>query len=83
MTPLPTEVEWALFAPGSWLFVDSGVLELGIVRDSTLNATNSYQVFGESWESAAGIGVQSEWVTSTVCPNGEVALPVTNAGLCS
>jgi hypothetical protein len=83
MDPLPTDVEWALFAPGSWLFVDSGVLELGIVRDSVLNATNSYQVFGESWESAAGIGVQSLWVTSTVCPSGQVALPVTTAAMCS
>lgn len=83
MTPLPTHVEWALFHPGAWLFVDSGVLELGIVRDSVLNASNSYQVFGESWESAAGIGVQSLWVTSTVCPNGGVALPQNNSSQCS
>ena len=83
MNALPTLVEWALFAPGSWLFVDSGVLELGIVRDSVLNATNSYQVFGESWESAAGIGVQSLWVTSTVCPSGEVAAPADNSAACS
>lgn len=83
MLPLPTVVEWAMFAPGSWLFVDSGVLELGIVRDSTLNATNSYQVFGESWEAAAGIGVQSLWVTSNVCPSGQVALPVDNTDQCN
>lgn len=82
MDPLPTLVEWALFPPGSWLFVDSGVLELGIVRDSVLNATNSYQVFGESWESAAGIGVQSLWVTSTVCPSGIVASPADNSEAC-
>lgn len=82
MNGLPTVVEWAMFAPGSWLFVDSGVLELGIVRDSVLNATNSYQVFGESWEAAAGIGVQSLWVTSDVCPSGQVALPVDNTDQC-
>jgi hypothetical protein len=80
--PFPTHVQWAIFPAGSWLFVDSGVLELGIVRDSVLNATNSYQIFGESWENAAGIGVQSLWVTSAVCPNGAVALPLTSASYC-
>jgi hypothetical protein len=82
MTPLPTKIEWPLFHPGAWLFVDSGVLEIGIVRDSILNATNSYQVFGESWEAAAGIGVQSLWVTSTVCPSGQVAATADNASAC-
>ena len=78
--PYPTAIQWALFAPGSWLFVDSGVLELGIVRDSVLNATNSYQIFGESWENAAGIGVESLWITSTVCASGIVSAPVAPAG---
>ena len=76
----PTDIEWALFPAGSWLFVDSGVLELGIVRDSVLNATNSYQIFGESWENAAGVGVESLWVTSTVCPTGAVSALATPAG---
>ena len=56
------------------------MLELGIVRDSVLNATNSYQIFGESWENAAGIGVESLWITSTVCPDGSVTTPATAAG---
>lgn len=76
----PTDIQWALFAPGSWLFIDSGVLELGIVRDSVLNATNSYQIFGESWENAAGIGVESLWITSAVCPSGIVSNPHDPAG---
>lgn len=76
----PAEIQWALFPPGSWLFVDSGVLELGIVRDSVLNATNSYQIFGESWENAAGIGVESLWITSTVCPTGAVSALASPAG---
>jgi hypothetical protein len=45
-----------------------------------LNATNSYQIFGESWEAAAGIGVESDWVTSTVCASGIVSQPVAPTG---
>lgn len=76
----PANIQWALFPAGSWLFVDSGVLELGIVRDSVLNATNSYQIFGESWENAAGVGVESLWITSTYCPTGAVSALGTPAG---
>ncbi len=78
----PTVVEWALFHPGGVLFVDSGVLELGIVRDSVLNASNSYQVWGESFEVAVVVAVQSLWITSNVCASGQVALPVTNIHQC-
>lgn len=76
----PLEIQWALFHAGSWLFVDSGVLELGIVRDSVLNATNSYQIFGESWENVAGVGVESLWITSTVCPSGVVSATAAPTG---
>lgn len=76
----PTDIQWGLWPAGSWLFLDSGVLELGIVRDSVLNATNSYQIFGESWEAAAGIGVESLWITSTACPSGVVSAPAAPAG---
>jgi hypothetical protein len=82
MNALPTTIEWAIFPAGSWLFVDSGVLELGIVRDSVLNATNSYQVFGESWENVAGVGVESQWVTSTICISGSTAGGVDNHANC-
>lgn len=69
----PDVVQWALYIEGTFLHIDSGVLELGIVRDSTLNSTNDYQVFGETFENVARIGpTQSAlWVTSTVCPSGE------------
>jgi hypothetical protein len=42
------------------------------VRDSTLNSTNDYQVFGETFENVARIGpVQAaRWLEVTVCPAG-------------
>lgn len=31
-------------------WVDGGTLELGLVRDSLLNATNNYEIFAETFE---------------------------------
>ena len=79
----PTDVQWALYPEGSWLHLDSGSLDLGIVRDSTLNSTNDFQIFAETWEQAALIGVESLWLTSTVCPNGTVSAPKDLSAICS
>jgi hypothetical protein len=75
----PDVVQWALYIEGTFLHLDAGVLELGVVRDSTLNSTNDYQVFGETFENVARIGpTQSAlWFTSTVCPSGEFPSLVT------
>lgn len=62
----PTSVEWALFAEGSWLFLDGGSLDLGIVRDSKLVRSNDYMQFSEVFESAVRIGGESLWITSPV-----------------
>lgn len=69
----PDDVQWALYPEGTFLGVDSGTLELGIVRDSTLNSTNDFQVFGERFRNVALLGPAqaARWVTSTVCPTGE------------
>ncbi len=74
MLEFPDQVQWALFPTGTWLHLDSGELQLGVVRDSTLNASNDFQIFSETWENIGKVGVESIWATTTVCPNGEVAL---------
>jgi hypothetical protein len=63
---------YALYLEGAFIHVDSGTLELGLVRDSTLNSTNDFQFFGESFENVARIGpAQSAlWITQDVCANG-------------
>lgn len=73
----PTTLLWALYPEGTWLHLDAGSLDLGIVRDSILNATNDYQAFGETWENVAMQGLVSYAITSTICPNGAVAAPST------
>ena len=68
----PDTVQYALFLNGTFLHLDGGSLELGLVRDSTLNETNDYELFGESFENVARIGPEqaARWVTATVCPSG-------------
>lgn len=68
-----TTVEWAIYPPATWLGLDGGRLDLGLVRDSVLNATNDFQLFFETWNGIGKIGIESLWVTSTVCPSGATA----------
>lgn len=41
-TAWPTTMDFLLYAAGSYLRGDGGTIDLGVVRDSTLNATNDY-----------------------------------------
>ena len=51
---LPNEVlPWYFFVEGAVSFLDAGRLDLGVVRDSTLDATNDYELMVESFESVA------------------------------
>jgi hypothetical protein len=69
----PDDIQWAIFPEGEFIHIDSGSLELGIVRDSTLNSTNDFQLFGETFENVARLGPAQGalWVTSAICPSGE------------
>ena len=75
-----TTIQWAIFPEGEFIHVSMPSLELGIVRDSTLNSTNDYQIFGESFENVARLGPAQGalWVTSSLCPSGE--FPTTDDG---
>jgi hypothetical protein len=64
---------WYLFAEGSFLFLDGGTLDLGIIRDSTLVGTNDYKMFVETFEGIAFIGVEALAITSTISINGVAA----------
>lgn len=66
----PEDVQWAIYPEGTFVHLDGGSLDLGVVRDSTLNATNDLETFGETFENVALVGPKALWVTSTVCANG-------------
>jgi len=64
---------WYMFAEGTFLFLDGGTLDLGIIRDSTLVGTNDYKMFVETFEGVAKVGIESLVVTSTISVNGVAA----------
>ena len=64
---------WYIFAEGTFLFLDGGTLDLGIIRDSSLVGTNDYKMFVETFEGIAKVGIESLAVTSTISVNGVAA----------
>jgi len=73
MVEFPDTFTWRLFAEGTFLFLDGGTLDLGIIRDSTLVGTNDYKMFVETFEGIAKVGIESLAVTSTISVNGAAA----------
>ena len=73
MVEFPDSFDWYLFAEGTFLFLDGGTLDLGIIRDSTLVGTNDYKMFVETFENVAKVGIESLKITSTISVNGVAA----------
>ena len=69
----PDEFTWYLYAEGSFLFLDGGTLDLGIIRDSTLVGTNDYKMFVETFEGIAFVGIESLAITTKISINGVAA----------
>jgi hypothetical protein len=69
----PDTVEWDMFAEGTWLVLDGGTLDLGVIRDSTHVANNTYCEFTESFYNVARVGGESVHVTSTLDVTGAAA----------
>lgn len=73
LNEFPDTFRWFIFAEGTFLFLDGGTLDLGIIRDSTLVGQNNYKMFIETFEGVAKVGIESLVVTSTINVNGAVA----------
>ncbi len=73
MLEFPDTFVWRIFSEGTFLFLDGGTLDLGIIRDSTLVGTNDYKMFVETFEGIAKVGIESLSVTSTIQINGAAA----------
>jgi chemotaxis protein histidine kinase CheA len=69
----PDSFTWFLFAEGTFVFLDGGTLDIGIIRDSALVSTNDYKMFTETFEGLAMLGIESLAVTSTINVNGSAA----------
>lgn len=66
----PATVPYALYPEGTFLHLDAGELDLGVVRDSTLNETNDYEIFAETFEAVHGLGTEAVAGNVQVCPTG-------------
>lgn len=63
---IPTTLQYPIFAEGAWVVLDGGVLDLGVVRDSTLVSKNEFIQFAETFENVCRLGGPSMWVTSDI-----------------
>lgn len=59
-----------LYAPGTFIKLDGGSLDVGLVRDHALNKTNDFAMFMEEWIGIAMLGCESVRIDSTVVPSG-------------
>lgn len=66
----PLVVQWGIWPEGTFIFLDKGYHDFGIVRDSTLNDDNLAEMFAESFEGIAKVGPQALWVSQSVCHDG-------------
>lgn len=70
LTGWPLNIRYWMFAEGSFLFLDGGQLNLGVVRDSTMDGTNDYETFVETFEAVAFRGIESLDVTCVCVASG-------------
>jgi hypothetical protein len=66
----PAQIDSLLFVTGTKLFLDGGNLDLGLVRDSTLNSRNRYRQFSETFEGVADRGIENLRLILSVVPTG-------------
>lgn len=67
----PTTVDALMWPAGSVVRLTGETLDLGVVRDSTLNAGNEFQTFVETFDGIAKIGHEITLIDGiTICPTG-------------
>ncbi len=64
------KLSYLLYPEGSYQFLDGGRLDLGVVRDSTLDATNDFEIMVETFESVCLRGLECYQVQQPVIPHG-------------
>ena len=69
----PDIAEVLIWPEGGILFIDQGELNIGLVRDSTLNETNDVKFFSETFENAAVVAAEAFYGQFTLCPTGTTA----------
>jgi hypothetical protein len=76
LNDFPTVVQSYLYAPGTFVRLDAGTLDVGLIRDSALNGTNDLELFAEQWIQVCMVGLESIRIAHTLCPDGTAPEPV-------
>lgn len=80
--PFPDDAEIYVYPEGGIGYIDAGELNIGLVRDSTLNETNDVRFFAEVFENAAVFAAEVFVATfEDICHDGTVA-PAATAITC-
>jgi hypothetical protein len=73
LTEWPNTMDYMVFAPGTFVRGNSMSLDLGVTRDSVLNATNDHTAaWAEDCFAILKPGHESRVVTVALCPSGEI-----------
>lgn len=73
ITDWPTTIDYMVFAPGTFVRGNGMSLDLGVVRDSVLNATNDHTAaWAEDCYALLKPGHESRVVTTAICGSGEI-----------
>lgn len=76
---LGTTATVRVFPDSTFLHLDGGSLDFGLVRDSELNSSNDFELQAEIFEGLARIGPAqaAHTIDITICPSGAVAAATT------
>ena len=66
----PSQVEVLVYAEGTFVYLDGGSLDVGIVRDSSLVQTNRYIQFQETFEGVYRKGPEAIRMVAELVPTG-------------
>lgn len=73
----PCDVQFGLYFEGHFGFLNGGAIDLGVVRDTSLNERNDFETFAETVEGVfARRGPEALWVTQRLIPDGTYSAPV-------
>jgi hypothetical protein len=75
----PADADFTIFAPGTYVRLDGGGLNIAETRDSTLNGLNQFEFFMETSEVVCKVG-HAGWdiLNVPVCPSGVTGGSVTD-----
>ncbi|MGI8425590.1 MAG: major capsid protein [Actinomycetota bacterium] len=69
----PDVVVWFMWEEGSYLYLNGGTLDVGVVRSNTENRVNTFATFEEEFDNVACVGPQGWKIQTSICANGTAA----------